>query len=206
VNTSNFEVALDPPAVLTVTSMAPVYGGLVALRVVLLTTVTEAAGLLPKATIEPDVKPLPVTVTTVPPANGPADGLTAVTVGTASKVNTSKLEVALDPPAVVTVTSTAPVPAGLVTVSDVGLVKVTEAAVVPNNTVEPKVNPEPVTVTTVPPTNGPSSGLTAVTDGTASKVNTSNFEVALDPPPVVTVTSTAPVPPGLVTVSDVLLT
>ncbi len=75
----------------------------------------------------------------------------------------------LVPPGVVTVTWCAPVPAGLVAVNDVALVNVTDvAAVNPNETVEPAVNPVPVTVTTVPPANGPAAGDSAVTDGTAS--------------------------------------
>ena len=59
-----------------------------------------------------------MTVTVVPPATGPALGLTAVTVGAGMKVKSSALEVAEVPPAVVTVTSTVPVPAGEVTVME----------------------------------------------------------------------------------------
>ena len=40
------------------------------------------AGLpVPKSTVEPAVKPAPVTVTVEPPASGPPAGETAVTVG-----------------------------------------------------------------------------------------------------------------------------
>jgi hypothetical protein len=51
-----------------------------------------------------------------------------------------------------TVTSTTPVPAGLVAVSEFALTKFVEvAAAEPKRTVEPEVNPVPVTVTTVAP-------------------------------------------------------
>ena len=67
------------------TSTGPAAGrGEVAISVVALVTVTEVAGVVPKATVEPAVKPVPVTVTTVPPASGPALGVMAVTVGTVS--------------------------------------------------------------------------------------------------------------------------
>ena len=77
------------------------------------TTVTLLAPVRPKSTVAPVTNPVPVTVTVVPPANGPAAGATLVIVGTGSYVNSSAGEVALVPPGVVTVTSTVPaVPAG----------------------------------------------------------------------------------------------
>ena len=53
-------------------------------RVVELTTVTPVAALVPKSTAVAPVKPVPVTVTLVPPAVGPAVGLSPVTVGAAA--------------------------------------------------------------------------------------------------------------------------
>jgi len=47
-------------------------------------TDTPVPATVPNLTVEPEVNPVPVMVTTVPPATGPAVGLTAVTVGTAS--------------------------------------------------------------------------------------------------------------------------
>ena len=74
-----------PPAVLTVMSTVPaVEVGEVSTQevVVQLTTVDEDP---PKrALVDPEMKPVPVTVTEVPPARGPAIGLIAVIVGTAS--------------------------------------------------------------------------------------------------------------------------
>ena len=70
---------------MTVTSTVPAaLPGEVAIRVVALVTVTEVAGVVPKLTVEPAVKPEPVTVTRVPPATGPEVGAMAVTAGTAS--------------------------------------------------------------------------------------------------------------------------
>jgi hypothetical protein len=71
------------------------------------------------------------------------------------------------PPALVTVTSTVPVPAGLVHVMLVPAVLTAKAvaAVPPKETLESLVNPVPVIVTVVAPAVGPTVGLTAVTVG-----------------------------------------
>lgn len=117
--------------------------------------------------------------------------------------------VALVPPAVVTVTSTAvlTVPAGLVAVHVVVLAHETPVAAV-----EPKAivvapgavrKPAPVTVTVVPPAGGPPVGESALTVGTYA--NLSAGPVALVPPGVVTVTSTTPAPGGDATVQVVAL-
>jgi hypothetical protein len=81
VNTSAADVADVPPEVDTVTATAPNPAGDVAVKLVALATVTDEAAVAPKATVDADVNPVPVTVTTVPPANGPATGAMAVTVG-----------------------------------------------------------------------------------------------------------------------------
>jgi hypothetical protein len=67
---------------------------------------------VPNVTAVAPVNPVPVTVTVVPPATGPAAGEIPVTVGTGAYVNWSAAEVGLVPPGVVTVISTVPVPAG----------------------------------------------------------------------------------------------
>jgi len=75
------------------------------------------------------------------------------------------------PPAVVTVTVTAPaVPAGAVARIDVADTNVTAVpAFAPNFTVvAPETNPVPVSVTTVPAARGPLVGLNDVTVGTAA--------------------------------------
>ena len=66
----------------------------------------------PNSTVVAPVNPVPVTVTVVPPANGPLAGEMPVTIGTGIYVNWSAGDVVLVPPGVVTVISTVPVPAG----------------------------------------------------------------------------------------------
>ena len=88
------------------------------------------------------------------------------------------------PPAVVTVTSTLPVPAGDVTVNVVALTNVTLVpGVAPNWTVATTLNPVPVTVTAVPPLAGPPEGLMPLTVGAATEyVNLSSAAVVEVPP------------------------
>ena len=70
------------------------------------------------------------------------------------------------PPAVVTVTSTVPAPAGEVAVIEVALFTVTlVAAVAPNFTVAALVKFVPVMLTAVPPAVGPLVGAMLVTVG-----------------------------------------
>ena len=71
-----------PLGVVTVTSTVPVPDGEVTVSEVELSTVMEVPGFaVPKSTAVAPVKPVPVTVTDVPPAAGPLLGLTPVTVG-----------------------------------------------------------------------------------------------------------------------------
>ena len=108
------------------------------------------------------MNPVPVTVTNVPPDAGPEVGLRPVTVG--AYANTSAGDVGDVPPAAVTVTSTAPVPAGLSARIRVLLsTKSLDAGVVPKSTAVTPVNPVPVIVTNVPPAAGPKVGLKPVT-------------------------------------------
>ncbi len=72
--------------------------------------------------------------------------------------------------AVVTVTSTVPLPAGLVAVIWVSLLNVKLATVEPNETPVASVKPEPVMVTLVPPAADPLVGLMLVTDGTTVSI------------------------------------
>jgi hypothetical protein len=129
-------------------------------------------------------------VTKVPPAVLPLVGEIELTVGAATYVNRSALLGALAPPAVVTVTSTAPtLPAG-----EVAVMEVAELTVKLVTAIEPKfravapVKPVPVITTEVPPAARPLVGDIAVIVGTATYVNRSALLVALVPPAVVTVT------------------
>ena len=67
--------------VVTVTSTVPVPAGELTVRLVALTALIEVPGVEPKSTAVAPVKPVPVTVTEVPPPAGPLVGLTPVTVG-----------------------------------------------------------------------------------------------------------------------------
>src|SRR5712692_359867 len=115
----------------------------------------DTAGTLPKETPVALLKPVPVSVTVVPPPLVPDDGLTAVTVGpaTALYAKWSADPVVDVPVGVVTVISTVPaVPAGARAVSALSERTVkSRAAVEPKVTALAPVKPLPVTVTSVPP-------------------------------------------------------
>jgi hypothetical protein len=84
VNWSALDVADVPPALVTVMSTVPAASaGAVAVTRPSALTVNELAAAAPKYTPVAPVKPLPVIVTTAPPAVPPVAGLTAVTVGVA---------------------------------------------------------------------------------------------------------------------------
>jgi hypothetical protein len=119
-------------------------------------------------------------------------------------VNWSAELVLLVPPAVVTVTSTVPVPAGETAVIDVVEFTVKLVAPVePNFTAVAPVKLVPPIVTDVPPVSKPVVGLRFVTVGSDTKLNRSAGLIGLVPPGVVTVTSTVPVPAGETAVTEV---
>src|SRR4051794_17390515 len=181
VNWSFALVAEVPPTVVTVMSTVPAAcAGAVAVMLVALSTVNDAAGVTPNSTSMALLKPVPVIVTDVPPLLGPWAGLTLVTVGAATNVNWSFALVAEVPPTVVTVMSTVPAEwAGAVAVMLVALSTVNDAAAVaPKSTSVAPVKPVPVIVTDVPPVVGPAVGVTLVTVGAATNVNWSFALVA----------------------------
>jgi hypothetical protein len=178
----------------------------VAVIVVLLTTTTFVADALPKVTVAPEAKFVPVIVTAVPPRLEPLFGLTPVTVGGARYVN-PPARLPASPFVLVTVTVTAPAAsAGVVAVIVVLLTTTTFVAdALPKVTVAPEAKFVPVIVTDVPPTTAPLLGLTPVTVGGATYVN----PLARLPlwPAWVTVTVAAPAAPaGVAAVIVVLLT
>jgi hypothetical protein len=70
------------PFTVTITVTAPVLPlGVVAVMVVLFTTTTLVAAILPNVTVAPTAKFAPVIVTAVPPDVDPLFGLTLLTVG-----------------------------------------------------------------------------------------------------------------------------
>jgi len=124
----------------------------------------------PKSTAVAPPKFVPVIVTVVPPANGPAEGLMLVTAGAPRYVNWSAEEIAETPPGLLTVTLAMPIEAiGLTAVIWVAelTVKVL-AGIDPKSTAIAVVNPVPLIVTDVPPVAGPIMGLMPVTDGVAT--------------------------------------
>ena len=110
-------IALVPPGVVTLTSTVPTArAGEVIVRVLSLVTCRLVPGVTPNLTAVAPVNPVPVIVTTVPPAADPVAGEMLVTVGAGTYVNPSPATIALVPPDVVTLISTVPVPAGDVAV------------------------------------------------------------------------------------------
>ncbi|WP_425473663.1 hypothetical protein [Streptomyces tailanensis] len=77
---------LVPWVVVTVTFTVPVPEEVTAVIWVLQLTVYDVADLVPKRTAGTPVKPVPVTVTVVPPETGPWLGLTEETIGAAMAV------------------------------------------------------------------------------------------------------------------------
>jgi len=70
------------PFTITVTVTAPALpAGVMAVILVLLTTATLVAAVLPNVTVAPEAKFVPVIVTAVPPEVEPLFGLTLLTVG-----------------------------------------------------------------------------------------------------------------------------
>ena len=189
-----------PPTVVTLTVTAPVPAGETAVIDVAELTVKLAAAVPPNVTAVAPVNPVPVIVTLVPPVAGPEVGERPVMVGAGTKVKVpDEMPV---PSSVVTLTVTAPVPAGETAVIDVAELTVKlAAAVAPNVTAVAPVNPVPVIVTLVPPVAGPEVGVRPVMAGAGRKLNVPTD--APVPPIVVTLTVTAPVPAGETAVIDV---
>jgi hypothetical protein len=213
VNWSADPVGEACPATVTIMStvVAVVAAGLVAEQLVVEVHDAAVPAMTPNAIVLALVEnPVPVTVTTVPPAIGPELGLMAVTVGPEVYVNWSAALVGEVLALTAAIRSTEPaLPTGLVAVQLVADVHVTAVpATVPKSImVEPEVveNPDPVMVTTVPPASGPALGLMLAIVGPEVYVNWSAVLVAEVVPPEVTVTSTAPaVPAGLVAVQLVV--
>ena len=197
----SFDVTADvPPAVTTRMSTLPaVPAGLVTTIWLPVSLANVSASTVPNITATALARFAPVIVTLVPPVVGPKVGLIFVTVGAATYVYLSASEVFEVPSTVTTVTSTVPaVPAGLVTTICVAVSPVIFAAFLPNMTAVALAKSVPMIVTDVPPFTGPAVRLIPVTIGTATYLNWSADDVADAPSAVSTVTSTVPVPAGLV--------
>jgi hypothetical protein len=196
VNWSDDDTADVPLGVVTVTSTCPAaWAGATATIEPEPLTVNDVAATFPKETAVAPERLLPEIVTEVPPAVGPVIALRLLTVGAGARyMNWSAALVAETPPAVVTITSTAPAAcAGAITEIDVAEITVNGTAVAPNETPVVPLRSVPVIVTTVPPPVEPFVGLRPVTVGAGTwYVNWSAGLAADGPPGVVTVTSTPP--------------
>ena len=123
----------------------------------------------PNETVAPLWKPVPFTVTDVPPAIAPVAGVTELTAGAGAMYVKQPVHVAFSASAFVTTTFTAPaVCAEVVPLMLVPEIVETVRAEPPNDTVAPAENPVPAMVTEVPPAIGPLFGVTDVTDGAAA--------------------------------------
>ena len=118
----------------------------------------------PNVTAEAPVKPVPGMTTLVPPVAGPDVGARPVTDGAGRKLNVPAL--VEEPPPVVTLTVTDPLPAAVTAVIWVAELTVKLAAAVPPKlTAEVPVKFVPVMVTDVPPPAGPEVGASPLTVG-----------------------------------------
>src|SRR5712671_172280 len=182
-------------ALVTVTLTAPAAcAGVVAVIVVLFTTVTPVAALLPTLTVAPAAKLVPVIVIPVAPAVGPDAGATLVTVGAGTTYVKPLASVPFCASALVTVTLTAPAAcAGVVAVIVVLFTTVTPvAALLPTLTVAPAAKLVPVIVIPVAPAVGPDAGATLVTVGAGTTYVKPLASVPFCASALVTVTLTAP--------------
>jgi hypothetical protein len=121
-------------------------------------------------TVDAVVKPAPVIVTDVFPANGPDDGTTFDTVGGGRYVYVAAADATFVPPTVETAMFTVPAePGGTATLIAVDVSDATVAAAsLPNSTSVAFARLVPLIVTMPPPDNGPADGLIAVTTGGAT--------------------------------------
>jgi hypothetical protein len=159
---------LVPPGVVTVTSTVPVPAGAVAVTEVAVLAVIAEAALAPKCTAEALARSDPVIVTELPPSEGPEAGDKWDTTGRATYVYRSAGPLVVVPPGVVTLMSTAPVPAGAVAVTDVSEFAVKLAGLAPKLTPVAPARFDPVIPTSVPPAFGPALGLIDRTIGVGS--------------------------------------
>ena len=124
----------------------------------------------PNETVAPLWKPVPFTVTDVPPAIAPVAGVTELTVGVGAMYMKQPVQVALCASAFVTTTFTAPaVCAEVVPLMLVPEIVETVRAEPPNDTVAPLWNAVPEIVTEVPPPAGPLGGATELTVGAGAR-------------------------------------
>jgi len=149
---------ISPFGVTSVIGTEPVPAEVTAVIEVSEVALNVAAGVSPKRTAVTSAKPEPVNVTVVPPASGPWLGVNEV-IPSATYVK-SPGAVASPYCVPLTVTGTAPVPAGVVATISVSETTLNSVhSLPPKVTLVAPVKPVPVMVTGVPPASGPLVGV-----------------------------------------------
>src|SRR5206468_4292401 len=153
----------------------------------------------PKDTVAPATKPVPASVTAVPPALAPLVGATELTIGAGARYVKQPVHVPLCVSVLVTTTFTDPAACAVVVpVMLVDAIVATVRAEPPNDTVAPTPKPVPATVTEVPPAVAPLFGVTEATVGAGATYVKQPEQVPLCVSAFVTITFTAPAACGVV--------
>lgn len=177
------KVADLPSVFVTWTETVPVEAaaGTTAVTCVAETTLTFVAAVVPKRTVSPGRKFVPVRVTVFPPVRTPEFGEIPVSVGGGVETYVkAALNWALCVSGFVTCTATTPVPGGVTAVTCVELTTTVLAALLlPKRATAPAANPDPVIVTVVPPPVVPEVGDTLEIVGMASGVYVNAFRSVL---------------------------
>jgi len=160
----------EPPTPVNVTAIVPAAcAGVTTVIEVSLVFVIDVPAVPPNVTADVPVKFVPVIVTVVPPAIGPAANPVAASTDeiVGVPINLNPPELVAVPPAVVNATSLAPaVPDGVVTVTEVALTLVSEVPALPSKvTLVVADKLVPVIVTVVDPAVGPLDGDTELIVG-----------------------------------------
>ena len=159
------QVPVCVSAFVTMTSIVAAACAVVVPLMAVALTKLIASALPPKLTVAPVWKPVPFTVTLVPPLPRPVFGVTDAGAGAAAYLK-QPVQVALCASRFVTRTSTRPSTwAVVVPAIAVGETLVIVRADPPNEAVAPAWKPAPLIVTDVPPAIGPLEGLTDVALG-----------------------------------------
>src|SRR5437867_2673833 len=181
------QVPLWASTFVTITFTAPAAFAVVVPVIAVALIVETVSAEPPKETVAPATKPVPATVTEVPPAVGPLVGVTELTTGAGARYVKQPVQVPLCVSALVTTTFTAPAACAVVVpVIAVALMVDTFKADPPKETAAP------ATVTEVPPAVGPLVGVTELTAGAGARYVKQPVQVPLCVSGLVTTTFTAP--------------
>src|SRR5437867_1292410 len=187
------QVPLWASTFVTITFTAPAAFAVVVPVIAVALIVETVSAEQPKETVAPATKPVPATVTEVPPAVGPLVGVTELTTGAGARYVKQPVQVPLCVSALVTMTFTAPAACAVVVpVIAVALMVDTFKADPPKETAAPAAKPVPVTLTDVPPALPPLLGVTEATVGAGATYVKQPVQMPLCVSGLVTATLTAP--------------